>query len=151
MLVRELMTPRVITIPDTASAHDAVETMVRHKIRHLPVVGVDGALRGIVTDRDLRHFIFEPDVLREIGRRPVDDLLSSARLADLMSSPVTTTQPDASVAEAARSMLEASVGSLPVVDGTRVVGIVTETDLLRRIVGEDACCADVATIVVSYP
>jgi predicted transcriptional regulator len=51
----------------------------------------------------------------------------------------------------ARVMAEQKLGSLPVVDRGRVVGIVTETDVLRRIVGADACCSDVEAIVVSYP
>jgi len=48
-------------------------------------------------------------------------------------------------------MAEEKLGSLPVVDRGRIVGIVTETDLLRHIVGADACCTDVEAIVVSYP
>ena len=43
------------------------------------------------------------------------------------------------------------IGSLPVLEGGRLAGIITETDLLRRVVGDDACCQDVTTIVVSYP
>jgi acetoin utilization protein AcuB len=58
---------------------------------------------------------------------------------------------EADIEEAARVMAEKKLGSLPVVDRGRIVGIVTETDLLRRIVGADACCADVEAIVVSYP
>ncbi len=54
--------------------------------------------------------------------------------------------------DAARIMLEDKVGSLPVLDGSRVIGIVTETDLLRQICRADqACPPDVAEIVVSYP
>jgi CBS domain-containing protein len=68
-----------------------------------------------------------------------------------MSSPVTTVDADQPLEAAARLMLEAKLGSLPVIDQGRLAGIVTETDLLRRIIGDDACCADVGTIVVSYP
>ncbi len=54
--------------------------------------------------------------------------------------------------DAARIMLEDKVGSLSVLDGSRVIGIVTETDLLRQICRADqACPPDVAEIVVSYP
>ncbi|HXG03102.1 MAG TPA: CBS domain-containing protein [Candidatus Binatia bacterium] len=65
--------------------------------------------------------------------------------------PVATAAPDDELEAAAGAMLEGKIGSLPVVEGDRVVGIVTETDLLRRIVREDACCHDVEMIVVSYP
>lgn len=48
-------------------------------------------------------------------------------------------------------MLEGKLGSLPVMENERLVGIITETDLLRRIVGDDACCTDVGEIVASFP
>lgn len=151
MRVRELMSPRIVTIADSDSCHTAVELMVRHKIRHLPVVDGEGRLQGIVTDRDVRHYLFEPAVFGEVGQVALERLLTSVPAEKIMSAPVVSVEADAPVAEAARRMLEAKIGSLPVVDGGRVVGILTETDLLRRIVSADACCADVEAIVVSYP
>ena len=66
--------------------------------------------------------------------------------------PVMSVPAKADVVEVARIMLEDKVGSLPVVEGGKVVGIVTETDLLRQICKVDAACAkDIAEIVVSYP
>ena len=59
--------------------------------------------------------------------------------------------PNTDLQEATRIMAEEKLGSLPVVARGRLVGIVTDTDLLRRIVGDNACCADVETIVASYP
>ena len=149
--VNELMTSAVVTVDADASGHDAVALMVRKKIRHLPVVDRTGLLCGVVTDRDLRHHLFGPDVFRAVGAIPVEKLLSEVRVRDLMSAPVVSVGVGAGLDEAARVMAEKKLGSLPVVDRGRIVGIVTETDLLRRIVGADACCADVETIVVSYP
>jgi acetoin utilization protein AcuB len=149
--VNALMTGNVVTIDADASGHDAVSLMVRNKIRHLPVVDRAGRLCGIVTDRDLRHRLFAADVFRSIGTVPVERLLSEVRLRDMMSAPAISVGLDTELEEAARVMAEKKLGSLPVVDRGRIVGIVTETDLLRRIVGADACCADVEAIVVSYP
>lgn len=149
--VNELMTSAVVTVDADASGHDAVALMVGKKIRHLPVVDRTGLLCGVVTDRDLRHHLFSPDVFRAVGAIPVEKLLSGVRVRDLMSAPVVSVGVGAGLDEAARVMAEKKLGSLPVVDRGRIVGIVTETDLLRRIVGADACCADVETIVVSYP
>jgi acetoin utilization protein AcuB len=149
--VNELMTGNVVTVDADASAHDAVALMVRNKIRHLPVVDHAGRLCGIVTDRDLRHRLFAADVFRCIGTVPVERLLSEIRLRDVMSAPVVSVGLDADLEEAARVMAEDKLGSLPVVDHGRIMGIVTETDVLRRVVGRDACCADVEAIVVSYP
>jgi acetoin utilization protein AcuB len=69
---------------------------------------------------------------------PVERLLSELRLRDVMSAPAISVGLDTEVEEAARVMAEEKLGSLPVVDRGRIVGIVTETDLLRRIIGADA-------------
>jgi CBS domain-containing protein len=151
MNVRQTMSGNIVTIEDSHNCHEAVEKMVRHRVRHLPVVTGQGKLCGIVTDRDLRHYLFEPETLRQVGTVSLDKLMSSIPVSRVMSAPVTTVDVDASLEQAARMMLERKLGSLPVMDNGRLVGIVTETDLLRRVVGEDACCTDVAEIVVSFP
>lgn len=150
--VNEIMTSGgLVTVEASASCHDAVTQMVRNKIRHLPVVEGTGTLCGIVTDRDLRHQLFAPHMFRSIGTIPVEELLTATPVRNAMSSPVISVGPDTDLQEAARIMAEKKLGSLPVVERGRLVGIVTETDLLRRILGDNACCADVETIVVSYP
>jgi CBS domain-containing protein len=151
MRVRDLMSANVVTIDDQASAHAAVEHMVRHRIRHLPVVGPDRRLRGIVTDRDLRHHLFDPDTLRQMGTVSVERLLKGVIVKDIMSTPAVTVGPDEPLEQASRLMLKDKLGSLPVVDAGRIVGIVTETDLLRHIVGAGPCCPEVGEIIVSYP
>ena len=70
-----------------------------------------------------------------LGRTTVEHLLCTIYVRELMSNPVTTARPDDSVEDAARRMLAARVGLLPVVGDDRVVGIVTETDLLRYVGG----------------
>jgi CBS domain-containing protein len=151
MEVKELMSRNVVTVPAGASCLRAVELMARHRIRHLPVVDAGGTVCGIVTDRDLRHHLFEPGVFKEIGATPVALLLGAVRVSDVMSFPVVTVGPEEPLESAARVMLEDKVGSLPVVENGRVVGIITETDLLRRIIGEDSSSREVQEIVISFP
>ena len=151
MSVKQVMTPTVVTIGDEASCREAVASMCRHKVRHLPVVSRHGQLCGIVTDRDLRHHLFRPDVFRAIGSVPVEQLLTAVPVRQIMSSPVISVGLEASLEEAADRMREAKLGSLPVVEDGHVLGILTETDLLRRIVGTDTGAFDVDAIVVSYP
>jgi acetoin utilization protein AcuB len=129
MKVRELMSKGVVTIEDSATCHEAVERMMRSQVRHLPVVDRRGALVGVVTDRDLK----------------------AVTVSKVMSAPAVCVAADDALETAARRMLDDKIGALPVLDAGRLAGIITETDLLRRVVGEDACCQDVATIVVSYP
>jgi acetoin utilization protein AcuB len=151
MKIRELMSKDVVTIEDTATCHDAVVRMMRHRVRHLPVVTRHGTLCGIVTDRDLRHYLFEPETFRQIGAVKVDTILNAIPVSRVMSAPVISVDADAPLERACERMLEDKLGSLPVMEQGRLAGIVTETDLLRRIVGDDACCSEVAEIVVSYP
>jgi CBS domain-containing protein len=152
MQVKELMSRDVVLIGPGESCLDAVVRMQRARVRHLPVVNRDGTLVGIVTDRDLRHHLFSPRVFDALGAKPVDELLDSVRVAEIMSTDVLTIASDASVGEAASTMRKNRVGSLPVVEQGRTVGIVTEIDVLRQIVRADATCTpECAEIIVSYP
>jgi len=152
MKVSELMNRSVVTGGPSDTWRDAVGRMQGARVRHLPVVDTKGELIGVVTDRDLRHHLFDARVLKEIGTIAVDTLLKAVRVGDVMSSPVVSVGAGDELVEAARLMLEDKVGSLPVVDGGQVVGIITETDLLREICRADQSRSpEVAEIVVSYP
>lgn len=152
MRVSDIMTADPITIRGEETCREAAARMASHKVRHLPVVDRRGLLEGIVTDRDLRHHLLAKAASGELGRRPAGPLLEQTRVVDVMSSPAFVTTADADLGAAAGRMRERHVGALPVVDGRQLIGILTETDLLRRIVDADAE-ADVAVseIVVSYP
>lgn len=146
------MSPQVVTIRASESCLDAVVRMQRARARHLPVVDREGVLVGIVTDRDLRHHLFSPGAFEALGSTRVDVLLDRVRVAEIMSTDLVTAAPDMSLAEAAAAMRNEKIGSLPVLEQGRVVGIITETDLLRHIVRVDAGCPpECAEIIVSYP
>jgi acetoin utilization protein AcuB len=122
--VRDLMARRPVTITPETPIGPAFAVMHEHEIRHLPVVDPDGRLVGIVTDRDLRQAsLARFHALRERDR----DLT----VQDVMTCAVITTGPDAPVAHAVAAMFERRIGSLPVVEQGRLVGILTEQDLLR--------------------
>lgn len=152
MQVRELMSRQVVTIGTGDSCLEAVTRMQGARVRHLPVVSREGLLVGIVTDRDLRHHLFTPRLFEALGSTPVDVLLSGTQVAEIMSTDVITVAPEETVSEAASTMRKHRVGSLPVMDRGRVVGIITEADVLRHIVRADAsrtpACAE---IIVSFP
>jgi CBS domain-containing protein len=152
MEVRELMSRDVVTIGPTESCLDAVVRMQRARVRHLPVLNRDGQLVGIITDRDLRHHLFSSRVFGMLGSTPVDVLLDGVRVAEIMSTDVMTVEAGAGVGDAADTMRKHRVGSLPVVDRGRMVGIVTEVDILRQVVRTDAArVPECAEIIVSYP
>lgn len=151
MRVKDLMSRQVLTIGVSESCLDAVARMHDARIRHLPVVNDQGLLVGVVTDRDLRHYLFSPPVFKDLGLIGVDILLKAVPVAEIMSAPVITAAPEDELMDAAQFMLEEKVGSLPVVERDRVVGIITETDMLRRICRVDASSPECAEIIVSYP
>jgi acetoin utilization protein AcuB len=151
MRVSEAMSRNVATIEAAEPAHAAIGRMLARKIRHLPVVNAQGALVGIVTDRDLRHHLFSPGVFERIGQVSSDDLLKAATVKQVMSSPAVSIHVDEDLETAARLMVGRKIGSLPVVENGRVVGIITETDLLRQIVQTEARTPECEAIVVSFP
>jgi CBS-domain-containing membrane protein len=151
MRVSELMSRDVVTIGDTDTCHGAVEQMCRRKVRHLPVLDRAGTLVGIVTDRDVRHRLFAPDVYRQIGTVPLKVLLQQAPVRAVMSAPVLSIGAASEVAEAATRMCREKVGCLPVVEGSHVVGMLTEIDVLRHIAGAEAPESPELDIVISYP
>ena len=152
MRVKDLMTAHVETVGPAESGLDAVARMVRARVRHLPVVNREGMLVGVVTDRDLRHHLLAPHVFGRRRERRVDELLDSVRVAEVMSTDLVTVEPEALLADAATIMHDERVGSLPVVDRGRLVGVLTETDMLRYLVGVEPLCGQgCAEIIVSYP
>ena len=152
MLVKDMMSREVVVIGPKESCLDAVVRMQRARVRHLPVVDRDGLLLGIVTDRDLRHHLFTPGVFEALGSAPVDVLLDGVRVAEIMAAQVVTIEAGASVGDAAGTMRKHRVGSVPVMENGRMVGIVTEVDILRQIAGADAAAVpECAEVIVSYP
>ena len=151
MRIRELMNRNLIMVSGDTSCRSAVAKMYRARVRHLPVVDAAGAVVGVVTDRDLRHYLFSPVVSTDLGGTPIDKLLEAAPVSRIMSAPVITVEAEDDVQVAARAMLAHKIGSLPVTDGGRLVGIVTETDVLREVCRADTECSPEVTAVVVSP
>ena len=127
--VRDLMTPKVITVQPEDSVASAYDLMLDHRIRHLVVIDGDGDLVGLVTHRDLlRHSLIERTGMPLSLQRSVMDRV---RIEEAMTTEVETAEPGQSLEEAALVMFENKLGCLPVVEGSRVVGIVTEADFVR--------------------
>jgi CBS domain-containing protein len=127
--VKEWMATPAVTIASAATVREAIEVMKARGIRHLPVTGEDGRLAGIVTDRDLRQMIFDPSIEARLDEAA--ELVKSRTVREVMTWGVVAVRPDAGVRQAARLMYEQKIGALPVVDHGRVVGILTERDVLR--------------------
>ena len=132
MRVRELMTGALITAPSDTPVLDARHLMVQRRIRHLLVTSESGELLGIITDRDIRLNL--PSQATSLSVWELNHLLTRLTVGKVMTQSVITVGPDREARDAAQLMLDHKIGALPVVDGGRLVGIVTETDLLRAFV-----------------
>ena len=130
-LVRDVMTPDPFTLGRNDRLSVADDLMSQERIRHIPVLDDDGLLAGIISQRDL----FRGALLRALGygSRAEQMMLDTVVVKEAMTEEVLTTTLDTPVAEAARSMVERGVGCLPVLDGDRLVGIVTEGTFARLV------------------
>jgi len=132
MRVRELMTGAPTTVHLDMPVLDARHLMLERRIRHLPVVNEANELAGIVTDRDIRLNL--PSQATSLSVWEINHLLARLTVAKVMTQSVITVGPDREARDAAQLMLDHTIGALPVVDSGRLIGIVTETDLLRAFV-----------------
>jgi acetoin utilization protein AcuB len=132
MIVRELMTGAGITAPPSMPILDARNLMLKERIRHLPVTDAEGRLLGIITDRDIRLNL--PSQATSLSVWEINHLLAKLTVGDVMTESVISVGPDRPARDAAQLMVDHQIGALPVEDTGRLVGILTETDLVRAFI-----------------
>jgi acetoin utilization protein AcuB len=128
MYVSDIMTRNPVTILSSSTLREALETMDRVGCHHLPVLGAEDHVVGIITARDCRLALSLPDLVREYWQD--DELAPRLSVKSVMTPAPTVTEPDATAREAARLMLANYVSCLPVMRGETLVGIVTVSDML---------------------
>lgn len=131
MLVRDRMTLNPITIHPDASVTDALRLMNDKKIRRLPVLDGEGKLVGIVSDRDLLHA--SPSPATSLAIWEIHELLAKLTVDKSMTPEVITVSEDTPLEEAARVMVDNKIGGLPVMRGSDLVGIISESDLFKTL------------------
>ena len=131
LTVRALMSSPVIAVAPDTPLPQIKRVLHAKNIRRVPVIE-RGRLVGIITLGDVRNA--SPSDATTLSIYEVCYLLDQVRAKDIMRTEVVTISAEASVAEAAQAMLTHKVGGLPVVDGTQVVGLITESDLFRALV-----------------
>lgn len=127
-VVEKWMTQRVITVGPQDKIIDAFDLMQGHGIRHLPVVDKD-VLRGLVTDRDIRLALIPSPLSTPEDR--VYHIGAVTRVDEIMTTDLITVAPNTNVEEAAKLMAKYKIGAVPVVKQGKLVGILSETDILR--------------------
>ncbi|MBN1932175.1 MAG: CBS domain-containing protein [Desulfobacterales bacterium] len=121
MQIKSLMILNPITVTAKASIKEAIELMQSHSIRHLPVVSAGNRLEGFVTLADLKQGL-------------IPSMLADVSLSDLLIRNPIAVDPDDDIEIAARLIYKHKIGGMPVVKNDKVVGIITESDILRAFI-----------------
>ena len=132
--IKERMQKSPITINPEASFYEA-RALIRDKgIRHLPVVDKEGHLVGIITDRDIRGAA--PSDATSLSAHELHYLLGKLKVSGFMTpkDKLITITPDLIIEEAVQLMRDHKIGCLPIMDGDKLAGLITETDILDFLV-----------------
>ena len=140
MLVKDVMTTKLVTIGPDATVPEIAALLNDHRISAVPVVGPDGEILGIVSEGDLLR---RPEIGTERQRSPWLEILSGGgsageyvkshghKASDIMTKKVIVATEDMTLAEVAAILEEASVKRLPVIRAGRLTGIVSRADIIR--------------------
>ncbi|MFG2006238.1 HPP family protein [Spirillospora sp. NPDC048911] len=142
MLVREAMTTPVVGVPRTATIRQAIRVLHEHRITAAPVTDDTGRLVGIVSEMDLLRGEFEADPRAFVRPVATPAQPPPRRVNEVMTTEVRTTRPASDVAELAEMMMTTGIKSVPVLDGTELVGIITRHDLLAVLARSDTRIRD---------
>ena len=140
MKVREIMVTDLVTLHVDEELSLASDIMNLARIRHLPIVEGD-RLVGIISQRDLFKASLASVMGYDYGE--TRDHLKSVAIREAMVKAVITVEPETEIQAAGRIMLEKKIGCLPVVQNNRLVGMVTETDILSCFLTHYEDCAAV--------
>ncbi len=117
MIASDIMTRKVYTIHPEASAQEAAQLLFQHRISGLPVVNKDNKIIGMVT---------EADIISKVHREGL-------RVADIMSHEVISVTENTAVGEIASLLTERKIKRVPVVDGDKLIGIVSRGDIVHAV------------------
>ncbi|GAB3744017.1 CBS domain-containing protein [Amycolatopsis oliviviridis] len=149
MRARDLMTRPVVTVAPETTAKRAAELLTEHGFTALPVVNDEDRLVGIVTEADLIRDRF-PDDIRS-AKRPSGQAAPGITVAEVMTTPVIGMSAGADLAEVGRALLDGKFRAMPIVDGAKVVGILTRGDFVRAFArADEAIAADVRHHLAIY-
>ena len=128
MLVEKIMKKNVITLSSTATVLEALQLLQEHRIRHIPIIDKEKHVIGIVSDRDVR--VASPSILDKQANQQV----LKKEIREIMTTPVVTIHPLDFVEDIAKIFYEETFACLPVVREGKLVGIVTEKDMLYTLI-----------------
>lgn len=122
MLVKDLMTKKLVTVGEEDDIKKVCKLLTKHRISGIPVVSKSGKLKGFISERDI------------IGAVPKANF-SNMKARQLMSKKVRSIGLDEPVTHASRIFSEQSYRLLPVIKGQKLVGIIARKDIVKQMIG----------------
>jgi len=132
MNVRKHMQTEVVTLQVDEPLLNAVEATASERIRHLPVLDGD-RLVGMVSDRDIKQAL--PSALIEGTEAQYEQILHETQVGRVMRCKPVTATPNTSMASVIRLMLKYTISAVPILEEGKLVGLITDTDVLRAFLG----------------
>jgi CBS domain-containing protein len=128
MKVADRMIRQVVTLAEDTTLREALIAIQKHHIRHVPIVHGE-QLVGIMTDRDLKRAT--PSPFSGADRDTFERVVDTTRVGQIMTRNPFTVTPSTPLRDAVKVLHDRKFGALPVVEGDRLVGIITATDMLQ--------------------
>ncbi len=132
MFVSDWMTKKVFSVTADANIAEAIKLMREKKIKHLPVADHDKKVVGILSDRDIKEYT--PSKVSTFDIHELNYILFTTKVKQIMIKKVFTASPRMPIEEAAMAMFDNNIGSLPVVENKKLVGIISDRDLFKVLV-----------------
>lgn len=131
MKVKEIMKTNVITAHEDESIREVTLRLREKKITGIPVLNDNGEVVGVFSETDLLNRL--PDILNDADKIPLVDVkeLTDPPVKTVMSSPAITVTPDTDIKDVAKIFLYKYIHRVPVLEGDKLVGIVSLGDLLK--------------------
>lgn len=131
MYIKDWMTKEVFTVDTNDSVVSAVRLMRDKNIKHVPVLK-GGKVTGLLSDRCLKEFL--PSKGTSLDVYELNYLLENTKISEILKSGVIVAEPNLPIEEAAQLMLEKHIGCLPILDGEKLVGIISDKDIFKAMV-----------------
>lgn len=129
MTVKRMMKKNPITTTAETSIVDVADILKENHIHRLPVLDKKGKLIGVITEKDILHA--SPSPVSSLSVYEMPYMLSRLKVSNLMTKNVRTIGPDTTVEEAAKIMVDDDLSCLPVIEGEKLVGIVSKSDMFK--------------------
>jgi len=130
LIASQIMTLQVITLNQNDSIIDAIKLFKEKKLRHIPITTKSGTVEGILSDRDVLHYLSGINNEYTKDNTPVK---MNDNVRRLMTTEVLTASADTDVRYISRLFVEQRIGAMPIVENGNIIGLITRSDILNAV------------------